>query len=81
MPWLPLLPQLFMLVFTLIYRPYKEFSENVRSAYNYLCMMVITSMLLYYSLIDVESKKGVGSAIYPLAVEILLAVGIIWAHV
>ena len=67
-----------MLVFTLIYRPYKEFSENVRSAYNYLCMMVITSMLLYYSLADADSRKTV---IYPLAVEVLLIAGIIWAYV
>ena len=50
----------------------------MRSAYNYLCMMVITSMLLYYSLIDAQSRKRV---IYPLLVEVLLIVGIIWAYV
>ena len=70
-----------MIIFTLVYKPYKEFSENLRSAYNYFCMLIITSMLLYYSLIDADSKKGVKSAIYPLAVEIVLIVGVIWAYV
>ena len=70
-----------MVIFTLVYKPYKEFSENLRSAYNYFCMAIITSMLLYYSLIDADSKKGVKSAIYPLAVEAVLIVGIIWAYV
>lgn len=79
--WLPLIPQCFMVVFTLVSKPYKRFSENIRSAYNYLLMMIITSMLLFYFLASSENKANIIGHIYPLAVEILLMIGIIWAYV
>ena len=79
--YLPFIPQTFMVVYTLVYRPYKYLSENFRSAYNYLCMMVITSMLLFYGLASTETRTGMAGYIYPFVVEAMILVGIIWAYV
>ena len=43
--------------------------------------MVITSMLLFYALVDRETRKGMGGYIYPFVVEGMLLIGIIWAFV
>ena len=49
-PWCPLIPQVLMVIYTLVYRPYPKIFENLRSAYNYITMSVITSMSVYYSM-------------------------------
>ena len=50
--WVAFIPQVLMLVYTIIFRPYKKLSENVRSAFNYTIMCVITSMRVYFSFIN-----------------------------
>ena len=47
-PWVPLLPQIFLLIYTLKKKPYNYTSENYRSAFNLFIMCLITSMRMYY---------------------------------
>ena len=47
-PWCSIIPQILMVIYTLVMKPYPLISENLRSAYNYLTMTIITSMRIYY---------------------------------
>ena len=80
-PWTPFIPQGLMLLYTLINKPYQRKSENFRSAFNYLTMCLITSIRLYFWLIDESEYEIWGSYIYPIIVELLILIGIIWAYV
>ena len=53
-PWVPFIPQGLMLIYTLVYQPYRRKSENFRSAFNYLTTCIITSMRIYFWLVDEE---------------------------
>ena len=72
LPWPPLLPQAVTLIYTLIYRPYKELLENLFSAFVYFLLCGATSLriLFYYD----EGLRR--SYICPLIMEIVLLVGI-----
>ena len=61
LPWVPFIPQGLMLIYALIYQPYQMKSENFRSAFNYLIMCLITSIRLYFWLIDESEYESWGA--------------------
>ena len=44
-------------------------------------MMIITSMLLFYSLASPENRANIIGHMYPLIIEFLLIIGVVWAYV
>ncbi len=47
--WPPLIPCMIMCLYTLIYRPYQNTSDNIRSALNILAMSVFIGFRMYAS--------------------------------
>lgn len=80
-PWAPFIPQGLMFLYTLIRRPYEFMSDNLRSAFNYLTVCLITSMNIYYFYIGEEIKREMKNYIYPGAVELCLFIAVVWAYV
>ena len=70
-----------MFFYTLIWRPYEFMSDNLRSAFNYLVVCLITSMNVYYSYAGEEIKREMKSYIYPGVVELCLFIVVVWAYV
>ena len=81
LPYLPLVPQLLMLIYTVAYRPYKEKIENLRSAFNYLCMMVASSLLVFNYFVDESTKMSWAGYMYPIILLTMLFGSIAWASV
>ena len=81
-PWVPLLPQLFLLIWTLWKKPYNfnYNSENYRSAFNLLIMCLITSMRMYYYYVGSEVLQNWSSYVYPAVVQTFILAGLIWAY-
>ena len=79
--YLSLAPPLFMMIYTVAYKPYKELVDNLRSAFNYLCMMVTSAMLLFYSFTDDSTKTSWSGFIFPVLLLLMLLASVIWAGV
>ena len=79
-PWVPFIPQAFLLLYTLIVKPYNYRTENYRSAFNMFIMCVITSMRVFFFYASDKIINSENSNIYPMVIEGLLLLGIIWAY-
>ena len=55
-PWAPCIPQFIMIIYTLIRRPYNYFVDNLRSCFNFMVMMAITSMKVF--IFNVAGQKA-----------------------
>ena len=51
-PWIPFIPQTLLIIYTIIQKPYNYLIENIRSCFNLLVMVAITSMKVYVFYID-----------------------------
>ena len=47
--WVPLIPCAIMCIYTLIYRPYKNLGDNIRSSFNLIVMSVFLGLRMYIS--------------------------------
>jgi hypothetical protein len=45
--WSAIIPYSFMIVYTLVYRPYKELRDNIRSAFNMLVICIFIGFKTY----------------------------------
>ena len=79
-PWAAAIPQVLLFLYTLIQKPYNYSSENYRSAFNLFTMCVITSMRIFFFYITDKILSDERTNIYPIVVEGLLFLGIVWAY-
>lgn len=76
--WLPLIPQLCMVLYLAISRPYNVTFENARAIFYALIMCTTTTMKIYWSF-DPHSHRSTNSYIFPGAIEGLLFLALLWA--
>lgn len=58
--WAPAIPCAILMLFTLIYRPYKKLSDNLRSAYN---LLVMSSFVGFRFFIEQQPSANLNSII------------------
>ena len=80
-PWSPMVPQGLMVLYTVIRRPYKLTSDNIRSFFNYLVVCLITSMKVFYFYSGDEIKSEWQNYYYPGVIVISLFFIVLWAYV
>ena len=56
--WVPLIPCAIMCVYTLAYRPYKNFGDNIRSSFNLIVMSAFLGLRMYVSQCTLHQLKS-----------------------
>ena len=75
-PWAPCIPQFIMIIYTLIRRPYNYFVDNLRSCFNFMVMMAITSMKVF--IFNVDLSTYLNWYYYPVIILGLLFFVVLW---
>lgn len=67
-PWVPFVPQIILFIYTIVNKPYNYLQENIRSCFNLLVMMAVTSMIVFGFYIDDVTYTSMNSYIYPMII-------------